>query len=199
MMLNFSLKHRKITADSTQHMPPVFLYGERIILRPPTRVDFKSWQKVRSKNRKYLTSFEPAWHKHTLTNLYLERRLIRQAKFWHEGLGRYFLICDKEDKLIGGININNICRGIAQFGSLGYWIDQDMQGYGYMKEAIEVIKEYSFNDLNLHHLNAATLTHNTRSIKTLKSCGFKREGYAEKYLKINGKWQDHILFGLNAV
>jgi ribosomal-protein-alanine N-acetyltransferase len=33
-------------------------------------------------------------------------------------------------------------------------------------------------------------------MRLLEGVGFTREGYARAYLKINGVWQDHVLYGL---
>ncbi len=66
-------------------------------------------------------------------------------------------------------------------------------GLGLMSEAITLIKKFSFDDLELHRIEAACLQKNEKSLNTLKTNQFNVEGLAKKYLKINGKWQDHIL------
>ncbi len=179
-------------------LPALILAGPRVHVRPPRREDEARWITVRRKNRAYLTPFEPAWAEDCLNPGFFERRLALQAAEWHAGRGHAFLIFLKEnDRLIGGININNVCRGAAQFASLGYWISEDLQGQGYMSESLALVIRYAFSELRLHRLNAGCLLHNERSKKLLLGLGFREEGRAEKYLQIDGEWQDHILFGLN--
>jgi ribosomal-protein-alanine N-acetyltransferase len=100
--------------------------------------------------------------------------------------------------LIGGIGITNIRRGVAQAGTLGYWMGAPFAGRGLMAEALASVLDYSFGALELHRIEAACLPSNERSRRLLESAGFAREGYAEKYLKIFGEWQDHLLFALSA-
>ena len=60
-----------------------------------------------------------------------------------------------------------------------------------MSEAINLILKYSFNNLKLHRIEANIQPHNTASIEVVKRCGFSKEGFSPKYLKVGGKWRDH--------
>lgn len=171
------------------------LQGTRVTLKPPCLEDYTQWSGVRLKNKDFLTRYEPAWPKDCLTLEFFARRLTRQDKNRHAGVGAYFLI-HKDHQIIGGINLNNIQMGAARHASLGYWLDEDHQGLGYMTEALSLIIDYAFNVLKLRRLNAACLPENNRSINMLLRLGFEEEGYAQKYFQINGCWQDHRLFGL---
>ena len=178
-------------------MPPVRLEGPRIFLRPPHYDDSATWIALREKNQDHLKPFEPLWPEDALTPEHFERRLARQAADWKINRSRSFLIFRRaDDSMIGGMNINNIALGASQFGSLGYWLAADQQGHGYMQEALQLTAHYAFTEINLHRLNAGCVTHNARSRNLLLRAGFREEGYAEKYIEINGKWEDHILFGL---
>lgn len=178
-------------------LPAIAIEGFRVVLRPARLDDWPDWFEVRSKNINHLKPFEPRWASDSLTRGFFERRLARQARDWDAGFGNYFLIVKKENlKIVGGMNVNNITRGAAQYASLGYWIDKDHEGQGYMAESLRLIARYCFEELKLHRLHAATLLHNERSRRLLERCGFMEEGRAEKYLQIDGRWQDHILYGL---
>ena len=177
--------------------PALCLEGPRVLLRPPISGDFESWARVRGQSRDHLIPFEPEWRQDSLSKAFFQHRISHQAREWALGLTCSFLIiCKNDGDVIGGININNICRGAAQFASLGYWLGQEHQGQGYMYESGELILAYAFGHLKLHRLNAATLAHNGRSIKFLRRLGFEEEGFAKSYMRIQGTWQDHILFGL---
>ena len=108
-----------------------------------------------------------------------------------------FLIFNIKDKsLLGGINVGNVRRGVSQSASLGYWIGKKYSRSGYMKEALDILVPSLFLDLQLNRLEAATLDNNLASKSLLKKIGFKKEGKLRKYLKINGEWQDHVLYSL---
>lgn len=182
----------------TEQMPDIRLGGFRIFMRPAQKKDWPHWAEVRRRNQEYLQPFEPRWAENCLSEDFFERRLARQGRDWQSGHANSFLIFKKEDRLIGGMNINHICRGAAQYASLGYWLDEEMQGQGYMAEALRLTLRYCFEDLELHRVHAACLLHNERSKKLLIQAGFFEEGQARRYLKINGAWQDHVLYGLTA-
>lgn len=178
-------------------LPDIKLTSKRIFMRPARMEDWQQWHDVRGSNKDHIQPFEPTWADNALKEDFFERRTYRQAREWQRGSAHAFLIFKNEDEaLIGGMNINNICRGAAQFASLGYWVDQGHEGQGYMAEALALTIEYCFEEVGLHRINASCMPHNTRSHKTLEKAGFKEEGFAEKYIQIDGKWQDHILFGL---
>lgn len=100
----------------------------------------------------------------------------------------------KDEKLIGKIKLSNIVYGILRNAFVGYSIDKEHQGKGYMKEALNTVCSYAFEEMGLHRLEASTLMENSRSQGVLKACGFNELGISEKYLYINGEWRDHKIF-----
>ena len=100
----------------------------------------------------------------------------------------------KDNKLIGKIKISNVVYGVFKNGIVGYSIDKEYEGKGYMKEAVKLTLEYAKNYLDLHRLEASILTDNLRSKGVLLSCGFEEVGLNKNYLYINGSWRDHITF-----
>ena len=100
----------------------------------------------------------------------------------------------KDDYLIGKLKLSNIVYGIFKSGILGYSIDKDEQGKGYMKEAVNLVVNYAFQDLDIHRVEASALVDNEPSKHVLIGCGFKELGINKKYLYINGGWKDHITY-----
>ncbi|RNM28522.1 GNAT family N-acetyltransferase [Dickeya undicola] len=98
-----------------------------------------------------------------------------------------------EDKIIGSINFTNFVYGVFQAGYLGFSIDKSYQGQGLMHEALESAITYVHENYGLHRIMANHLPNNLRSKNILARLGFVKEGFARSYLKINGKWQDHVL------
>ena len=173
------------------------LTGERVFLRPPKRRDALKWQKLRMSSKSFLVPWEPSWDASSCTRrAYL--RFFKNSNYLANMDRAYsFLIFKTDDKtLLGGINIGNVRRGVSQSASLGYWIGEKHSRNGYMKEALKLLIPSLFIDLRLNRIEAATLEENIASKNLLKKIGFKKEGVLRKYLKINGAWRDHILYGL---
>ena len=176
---------------------PLDLEGERVRLRPPRRGDWRAWSRLRGQSRSFLEPWEPSWPEDALTRTAFRRRL-RQTDFERDsGLGYSFLIFRREDQaLLGGITISNVRRGVAQSANLGYWIGQPYARQGYMAEALSAVLDFAFAHLELHRVEAACLPGNRASQGLLRKVGFSEEGYARRYLRINGQWQDHVLFAI---
>lgn len=99
-------------------------------------------------------------------------------------------------RIIGKVRYSNIVRGPAQFCFLGYDLDESSQGHGYMTEALAAANEFVFRELKLHRIMANFIPRNERSGAVLKRLSFTFEGYARDYLRINGRWEDHVLTSL---
>jgi ribosomal-protein-alanine N-acetyltransferase len=123
------------------------------------------------------------------------RRLRAYAKDIRDDASYPYFIFDAEsDALMGGITLSNVRRGSAQTASLGYWMGAPYAGRGHMRAAVETLMPVAFGLLRLHRIEAATMLSNIASIRVLESSGFTREGVARAYLKINGRWEDHLLY-----
>ena len=173
------------------------LTGERVFLRPPKRRDALKWQKLRMSSKSFLVPWEPSWDASSCTRRAYLRYFKNSNYLANMDRAYSFLIFKIDDKtLLGGINIGNVRRGVSQSASLGYWIGEKHSRNGYMKEALNLLIPSLFIDLRLNRIEAATLEENIASKNLLKKIGFKKEGVLRKYLKINGTWRDHILYGL---
>ena len=98
--------------------------------------------------------------------------------------------------MIGSCNFGNIVKGIFQACHLGYSIAKKHEGQGLMAEALQAGIDYIFETRGLHRIMANHVPGNLRSARLLEKLGFEREGYARAYLKIGGKWEDHVLNAL---
>jgi [ribosomal protein S5]-alanine N-acetyltransferase len=173
------------------------VHGQQVLLRHPTMGDYAEWAELRALSRQHLTPWEPQWARDELARSSFRRRLRQYQREQKEDLGYAFLIFRQADaRLLGGLSISNVRRGVAQAASVGYWIGAPHIGRGHMTDAVRAVLPYSFATLGLHRLEAACLPHNAASTRVLLKAGFKREGLARRYLKINGAWQDHDLFAL---
>ncbi len=173
------------------------LEGPRVALRAPRMEDWPAWSQLRAESREFLVPWEPAWPRDALTQAAFRRRLRHIARERHAGEAHGFFVTARDDgALLGGLTLSDIRRGVAQSATLGYWVGQRHARQGYMTEAIAAILPFVFDTLALHRLEAACLPENEPSRRLLDASGFGREGLARDYLKIEGRWRDHLLFAL---
>jgi ribosomal-protein-alanine N-acetyltransferase len=169
--------------------------GAGVALRAPHGGDYAEWAALRGASRDFLIPWEPTWPEDDLTRSAFRRRLKRYADDQRNDLAYAFLIFRSSDNaMVGGLTLANIRRGVAQAGSIGYWVGAPFARKGYMTAAVRALIPFCFRTLRLHRLEAACIPNNTASIGLLEKTGFTREGYARSYLCINGIWQDHLLY-----
>ncbi|HTH96650.1 MAG TPA: GNAT family protein [Stellaceae bacterium] len=178
-------------------VPFVNLNGKKIAIRSPLRTDWLAWSALRAQSRDFLTPWEPSWAVDSLSKAAFRRRLMRYAVDWRDRMGySFFIIRIADNALLGGLTFSNIRRGVAETGSIGYWIGQPHARQGYMTEALELALSFGFEHLRLHRIEAACLPANQASRGLLTKAGFTQEGYARQYLFINGSWADHVLYAM---
>ncbi|MCB1508104.1 MAG: GNAT family N-acetyltransferase [Hyphomicrobiaceae bacterium] len=169
--------------------------GPRVELKAPREGDFEAWASLRSASYGELQPFEPFWAPDDLTRHSFRRRLRRYEREARDDAGYAFFVHHRtEETLLGGMTLGGIRRGVAQAATLGYWMATQHTGKGYMSEAVMALLAHAFTTLDLHRVEAACLPENRASMRVLEKAGFEREGFARSYLKINGRWQDHLLY-----
>jgi len=175
----------------------VRLEGEKVFMRAPMERDWRDYAEIRAASRKFLEPWEPTWPSDALSRDAFYRRMNRYTSDWRNDTGYSMFLFDQESTaLVGGLSLSNVRRGVAQCGTLGYWMGEAHAGNGYMHEGLRLMLRFAFDELMLHRTEAACLPHNEASRNLLLGCGFSQDGYAKKYLKIRGVWQDHLLFSL---
>jgi len=173
------------------------LAGRRVFLRAPMMDDWAEWAELRARSRNFLMPWEPTWPEDGLARDHFRRRIRQQVREWRAGEGYAFFVFSAENRrLVGGVNLSNVRRGVAQAASVGYWMGQPYAGHGFMTDAVRASLPFVFDELRLHRLEAACLPHNEPSKAVLAKVGFHEEGLARQYLRINGQWADHLLFAL---
>ena len=169
--------------------------GAGVTLRAPHSGDFAEWAALRAASRNFLVPWEPTWPSDDLTRGAFRRRLKRYAEDQRSDAAYAFLIFRASDNaMVGGITLANLRRGVAQAGSIGYWIGRRFARQGLMTAAVRTLIPMCFDSLRLHRVEAACIPDNAASVRLLEKCGFQREGYAREYLCINGVWADHLLY-----
>lgn len=188
---------KKIKESPKDKLEDFHYESGRIVLAPPCDKHWEEWAVLRESSRKFLTPWEPTWPDNILTKDFYQKWVKDHRADWHAGLAYGFSIFHgKSRALMGGVNLNHVRRGVLSNASLGYWMGEAYAGQGYMQEAAQAALEFAFGPLSLHRLEAACLPSNHPSRAVLARCDFIQIGYAEQYMRINGVWEDHVLFEL---
>lgn len=173
----------------------VKLETERLTLRPPVHADFRYWAFLRQQSKDHLIPWEPAWSRDHLSRKSFTNRVYWAKRSIAQGSALpLFLIRREDDHLVGAITLDNIRRGPAMAGTIGYWTGVQFARRGYMREAIGAVVHHAFTRLDLSRIEAACLPENAASRGLLERSGFKYEGVAQSYLQINGRWRTHVLY-----
>ena len=168
---------------------------ERMTLRLPTHSDFRAWVSLREESRGFLLPWEPSWAEDHLSRKAFTNRVYWASRAYAGGTAMpVFLIRRSDEALLGAVTLDNIRRGPAQAGTLGYWTGVRHARQGYMREAIRAMVHHAFTVLDLSRIEAACLPENVASRGVLEKSGFKYEGVAQSYLQINGRWRNHVLY-----
>jgi len=185
-----------LRAAPASDLGPV-LESDKVVLRTPQMSDYPAWAELRAASRQFLTPWEPLWSTDELSRASFRRRVRHYLRDLREDVGyALFIFAAMSGYLVGGLTRCNVRRGVTQSCTLGYWIGAKYAQQGYMTAAVRAVIPFVFDSLELHRLEAACLPNNTASIKLLERTGFRREGLARRYLRINGVWQDHLLYAL---
>jgi len=181
------------TFENTIVSKPILLKGYNIELKVLTPENTEELLEYYLKNRDHLSPFEPARDENFYTEEVQRKDLIENYKSYLNGESLNLGIF-KSNRLIGKIRISNIVLGVFRNAFVGYSMDKNEEGKGYMKEALRLVLDYAFNYMEIHRIEATTLVDNIKSQAVLLGCGFKEIGVSEKYLFINGEWRDHKIF-----
>jgi len=154
----------------------------RLLLTRPVADDYKQWKNLREISRDHLQPFEPQWSGDELTRRSFKSRLRQVDSDYtsERGLHWFLKLTTEQHDVVGGISLTNIRRGVAQTGTLGYWIGAPYQRQGLMTSAVCAIAPYVFDVLRLHRIEAACLPNNEASTRLLVKAGFGQEDKVQK-------------------
>jgi ribosomal-protein-alanine N-acetyltransferase len=156
----------------------------RIMLRAPSLADEREFLASARRSR--------ALHRPWLSAPQTAAEFRAFVKRMAQPGNRAFLICRRDtDAIVGVVNISNIVLGLFRSGYLGYYAFAAHQREGLMGEGLAAVVRFAFRSMKLHRLEANIQPGNRSSIGLVKACGFAKEGYSPRYLKIGGRWRDH--------
>jgi [ribosomal protein S5]-alanine N-acetyltransferase len=167
-------------------------------IRPLEAGDLPALVEARIRNRDFLTEWEPTRDESFFTPAGQARELALDDAAWRTATGFPFAILDASDRdrLIGRVALANVVRGVWQNATLGYWVSADVGSRGHATTAVRLALRFAFDVAGLHRIQPAIMPRNARSKRVVEKCGFRHEGVALRYLKINGVWEDHDLYAM---
>jgi len=188
-----------VTTRNVIHSP-VTLHGRRIVLRTMNEQDYEAWYEVRQRGKDWLLKWEPrsahAAHLADDRRSFVSRCAIRERERQlgtGYGFGIFF-----EGRFVGEITLSSIQRGPLQSAYIGYWIDEAVAGRGLMPEAVVTMLQYAFESLRLHRVEINIIPRNGPSRRVVEKLSLRFEGIAERYLEIDGAWEDHARYAITA-
>ena len=174
------------------------LTGPRVILSIPSSRDAAAIADYLRRNRKFHRPTEPTRPASHYTESYWRKTIPAIRRDFRKDISVRFILTlrDNPSREMGVVNFSQIFRGPFQACFLGYAIDKNEEGQGLMTEALRLAINYMFEQRNLHRIMANYMPRNTRSARVLKKLRFSIDGRAKAYLRINGRWEDHIMTSL---
>jgi len=186
-----------VTTRSNIHSP-INLHGRRVVLRTLVDSDYDGWLEVRRRCHDWLVKWEPrsahAAHLAEDERSFVNRCAIRERER-QMGTGFGFGIF-YEGRFVGEITLSSIQRGPLQSAFIGYWIDEAVAGLGLMPESVVMVLQYAFDTLRLHRVEINIIPRNAASRRVVEKLGLRFEGIAERYLEIDGAWEDHAHYAI---
>jgi ribosomal-protein-alanine N-acetyltransferase len=167
-------------------------------IRPTDRSDLEELLALRRANREHTGPWEPVRDRSFWTRTGQALELDLDAQAWAAGSAYAFAVLDAgdRDRLIGRVALANVVRGAWQNATLGYWIDVDSGSRGHGTRAVRLVLAFAFEEAGLHRVQPAIIPRNVRSRRVAEKAGFRLEGRAERYLYINGAWEDHDIWAM---
>jgi ribosomal-protein-alanine N-acetyltransferase len=189
-----------MSAARTAHVVPLELVGRRLSLRTLVESDHGAWSEVRSRCRDWLVPWEPrpaGMPAASEDRASFSARCALRERERQIGSGFGFGIF-VNNRFSGEVTLSSIQRGPFQSASIGYWIDRELAGQGLVPEAVVVTLRFAFETLRLHRVEISIIPRNTASRRVVEKLDLRVEGLAERYLEIDGVWEDHIRFAVTS-
>ncbi len=171
---------------------------DRFSLRLADATDVPQLLAYRRANAAFFRPFEPTRADDHFSEPYWRRQVETDHRQFEadEAVRLYLFGHDDPAPVLGLVAFSNIIRGAFQSCFVGYALDEAHQGQGLMTEALRLGIDYMFRERHIHRISANYLPGNAASAGVLQRLGFREEGYARDYLRIDGRWQDHVLTSL---
>ena len=182
-------------SSRTRGWPVRLTHGE-VTLRPIVSSDQRAWREVRQRNATWLVPWDATVPPGGQSRPTTFRQLVRRLNAMARAGTTYPFAIEVGGRFAGQLTVNNIVRGSAQFGSMGYWLDREHAGRGIMPRAVAMAIDHCFFTAGLHRIEIAIRPENTNSLRVVEKLGLREIGFAPKFLHIDGAWRDHRIYAV---
>jgi ribosomal-protein-alanine N-acetyltransferase len=173
--------------------------GERVALRHPRAADERAFLAAAAASRRLHGSWVRPPDASETFRSYVQRYGRAGARDRDTARQVGYVLCERATgALVGVFNVSEIIRGALLSAFLGYYAFEGMHGRGYMREGLGLVLDEAFGPLGLHRLEVNVQPANARSIALVEALRFTREGFSRRYVKIAGRWRDHVRFAMLA-
>jgi L-amino acid N-acyltransferase YncA len=190
-------RSKKVGYNSSDNKQ-LIIETERLMLRVLDATNAVPVLEYLQRNQAFFKEWAPPYPDDYFKGQYIKKFL--DSWYWNfldnKGIRLYYSLKNDPEKIIGDISLSEIIYGPFCSCFLSYMQDENESGKGYASEVVSAVIKYAFDELKLHRIEANIMPRNSKSLKLVERLGFKNEGLAEKYLNINGKWEDHLHYVL---
>lgn len=177
---------------------PERLETERLYLRPYRAGDGPLYFAASLRNQDHLAEFESGNVLMHLNDEDSAEAAVREmAADWMARNCFFIGIFEKmSDEWAGQVYVGPTNWELPEF-TIGYVADVNYEGKGYISEAVQRVLGMLFEDMGAHRVKSDCNENNTRSMRLLERCGFRREGHLlENRRNADGSWHGDFLYGL---
>lgn len=165
-------------------------------LRPIHQKDRAVWRRARQANAVWLGRWDATAPSRSHAQPRSFAAMVRQMRGEARAGRQLPFVMEFRDRFVGQVTVSNIVRGSAQFGSIGYWIDEGYAGRGITPRAVAMAIDHCFGPVGLHRIEVAIRPENTSSLRVVEKLGINEVGFAPRFLHIDGDWRDHRIFAI---
>lgn len=171
--------------------------GEKIYIRFLEEPDAQSLFDLQLRNKEFFEKYV-ATRKNDFYTLESQQTLIKESIIKRDKDENYLfgIFENSTDELIGNVTLSEVLRGPLQSCFIGYYLNFQHNGKGYMQEAVKLAVKFAFDEIHIHRIEAGVMPHNQPSMRVLEKAGFHKEGIARKNVLINGTWEDHQVLAI---
>lgn len=105
-----------------------------------------------------------------------------------EGKGMEYVVLDHQH-MVGRL-------GLFDNENIGYFFGRPYWNRGYATEALRAFIGLAFDRCGVGHIHADVDPRNAASLRLLERLGFRRTGFAERTMEVNGEWCDSVYLTL---
>lgn len=183
-------------------LPTIARSSDRLELRPLRQDDESEFVRVHALSREVWAPWTPALQRALTPEAHFRRELGRAVRGAVAGTHLRLAAFVARGELVGFFSLNEVVRGAFESAYASWQVAEGRMGQGFGTEGVRALLDIAFDPepdgLALHRVQANIMPGNAASLRIAEKVGFRREGFAERYLRIAGRWEDHVMLALTS-